>query len=66
MVEPQDALHFGRPDVEDERWRYKQELLDKLYSERELLISEMFTMSLKGKELVSGTAKNVQQGNYNK
>ena len=29
--------------------------------ERELLISEMFTMSLKGKELISGTAKNVQQ-----
>ena len=61
MIQPIDALHFGRPDVEDERWRYKQELLDKLYSERELLISEMFTMSLKGKELVSGTEKNVQQ-----
>lgn len=35
-------------------------------SERELLISEMFTMSLKRKELISGTEKNVQQGNYNK
>lgn len=34
-------------------------------SDRELLISEMFTMSLKRKELTSGTAKNVQQGNYN-
>lgn len=30
-------------------------------SDRELLISKMFTMSLKRKELISGTAKNVQQ-----
>lgn len=30
-----DALHFYRPGVEDERWRYKQELLDKLHSERD-------------------------------
>lgn len=35
MIEPQDALHFGRPDIEDERWRYKQELLDNLHSERD-------------------------------
>lgn len=35
MIEPIDELHFGRPDVEDERWRYKQELLDKLHSERD-------------------------------
>lgn len=35
MIEPIDALHFYRPDVEDERWRYKQELLDKLHSERD-------------------------------
>ncbi|RDG17922.1 hypothetical protein DQM11_08120 [Leuconostoc pseudomesenteroides] len=35
MIEPIDALHFGRPDVEDERWRYKQDLLDKLHSERD-------------------------------
>lgn len=36
MIEPIDALHFGGPDVEDERWRYKQELLDKLHSERDV------------------------------
>ncbi|MCC8439216.1 hypothetical protein CRI85_02485 [Leuconostoc pseudomesenteroides] len=28
-----DALHFYRPDVEDERWRYKQELLAQLQDE---------------------------------
>lgn len=28
-----DALHFYRPDVEDERWRYKQELLVQLQDE---------------------------------
>ena len=30
-----DALHFYRPGVEDESWRYKQKLLDKLHSERD-------------------------------
>jgi len=33
MIEPIDALHFYRPDVEDERWRYKQELLAQLQDE---------------------------------
>jgi septal ring factor EnvC (AmiA/AmiB activator) len=28
-----DALHFYRPDVEDERWRYKQEILAQLQDE---------------------------------